>query len=112
MRPKEIGIVTLVFISGMVFLALLGYVSSSGQRELAARVDTNARIARERGETVLTQLVRHRYVSDCLLFAPPAPERSVTDLETCLNEANELTYLDGDRIGAVLVRNLKERGIA
>lgn len=109
--PREVGRLLLGVLVAVVFLGALAYVGGAGQRDLAARVDVNAAISRQRSEDLLTQTVRHRYVTDCMFFTPPAPERVVDDLLTCVNEAQELDWTDAERIGSVLARNLRDRGV-
>ena len=109
--PREVGRLIVWVLLAIVFLTAVFYVGGAGQRELAARVDVNTALARERAEDVLTQAVRHRYVTDCLFFTPPSPERDLDDLLTCINEAQELSFDDKDRVGSVLARNLRARGI-
>ena len=103
-------------------------ITSGGQQDLANRIDTatsrantgidelralvEAEKASDRRIEVVAEhsdleLQKHRYVSDCLFFTPPHPERTLADLVRCTLGANELK--PGQDGVEVLMRQLRRR---
>ena len=98
---KQTGNILLGILMALLVFSAVGYLGHVEREELSQEQTENTQL-------LMTQVVRLRYIVDCLHVSPPT-ERNRTTLLTCASEARPLTYADANRIDLLLAANIGAR---